>query len=380
MWCISVPTAARRWALDEGECFRADALFGWPVSLQSDTLSLAMKLKSQITLLAPFVFLCLLAGCSQGPFVDSETMDALADELRETNAFQYPLENYFPEIPVTLKHPPRGERYHAAEDCFAPAGTPVYAIGEGIVRFSGEARGYGGLIIIDHPELNVYSLYGHLSTQKWKIPPGEVKKGELIGYLGEAEEAYTMLPHLHFGVRTGQQADYPKWGNRRWMAGYTICRPDLVGWFCPSEIIGQTDAMREWHEQIEKHEDVVPRPTVSPEDFRITARAYGEKEDLYEAVQSEFGDAYRLADWLDIGQLSENRDDWADALGLEEGESNGLFVSNEGYRIWLGRQYFIARFDHSRPKSFLAHDDIDDDLVCLGSWQDFKRRLLAVRR
>ena len=53
--------------------------------------------------------------------------------------------------------------YHAAEDYKRPAGTPVYAMADGIIHYSGTAGGYGWLILIDHPQANLFSLYGHLS-------------------------------------------------------------------------------------------------------------------------------------------------------------------------------------------------------------------------
>ena len=39
----------------------------------------------------------------------------------------------------------------------------MYAIADGEISFSGSKGGYGWLIIIDHPQANLYSLYGHLS-------------------------------------------------------------------------------------------------------------------------------------------------------------------------------------------------------------------------
>lgn len=83
-----------------------------------------------------------------------------------------------------------------------------------------------------------------------------MKKGELIAYLGEAEEAGTMFSHIHFGLRMGQKTDYPSIGDSRWMAGYTFTRPELLGWFHPSKIIGETDSMRVWHNYIRKREDI----------------------------------------------------------------------------------------------------------------------------
>ena len=320
-----------------------------------------------------------LSGCGQSE-IDSSEMEAKAAQLRESKPFRFPLDDYFPEIPVTADLPPPGELYHAAEDCFAPPGTPVYAIGDGIISYSGRMRGYGWLIIIDHPAENVYSLYGHLSTSRWKLESGHVKQGEHIGFIGDAEECYTMLPHIHFGLRIGQRTDYPPLGNRRWMAGYTDCRPDLVGWFHPSDIIGETKSMREWKHYIRKREIITGEESRQASDFRITSTKHHEKEDLDQVIRDEFGDGYRLADWKDILAFSNNIEAWADAVGLPEGEGNSLLISYEGYRIWLGRQYFISRFDQQRPPHYLAHDEIHDGHFCLGSWQGLNNRALAVRK
>jgi hypothetical protein len=320
-----------------------------------------------------------VCGC-EGPRIDSQVMKEHAERVRSSGPFQYPLDGYFPEIPVTDTDPPKGAGHHAGEDSFAPAGTPVYAIGSGIVRYSGKMDGYGWLIIIDHPEQDVYSLYGHLSPRRWQRGLGEVRKGECIAYLGEAEEAETMVSHLHCGLRLGQQADYPRRGERRWMAGYTDSRPDLVGWFHPSELIGETDSMRHWKRLIRKREDIVVRRNLHVSDFRVSVGMYNEKEDLDQKIGAEFGNDFRLADWSELLTLGANIEAWADSLGLAEGEENSLLVSNEGYRIWLGRQYYISRFNHKRPRHFLAHDSMDDDLVCLGSWFGLRQRALAVRR
>ncbi|MCP4416853.1 MAG: M23 family metallopeptidase [Chloroflexi bacterium] len=52
---------------------------------------------------------------------------------------------------------------HAAEDLEGVPGTAVYAIADGKISFFGNKGGYGLLIIIDHPQTNTCSLYGHLS-------------------------------------------------------------------------------------------------------------------------------------------------------------------------------------------------------------------------
>jgi hypothetical protein len=178
----------------------------------------------------------------------------------------------------------------------------------------------------------------------------------------------------------GQQSDYPQWGDRRWMAGYTNSRPDLVGWFHASEIIGETDSMREWKRLIQKREDIVIGRTFHVNDFKVTSGKYNEKENLDSMIRIEFGDHYRLADWNEIKTFSTNIEEWADSLELAEGEENSLLISNDGYKIWLGRQYYISRFNHNKPSNFLSHDAIDDDLVCLGSWFGLNKHVVAVKK
>jgi hypothetical protein len=134
-------------------------------------------------------------------------------------------------------------KYHAAEDYHQPAGTPVYAIADGEVSFSGKMGGYGWLVIVDHPQFGLYSLYGHLSPSRWRIDAGTmVEKGELLAYLGDEYEnggsaKSPLVTHLHFGMRVGQRSDYPGKGEWRWMAGWIKPCPADVGWLCPSEVI-----------------------------------------------------------------------------------------------------------------------------------------------
>jgi murein DD-endopeptidase MepM/ murein hydrolase activator NlpD len=138
---------------------------------------------------------------------------------------------------------PYSKKYHAAEDYHQPAGSPVYAFADGVVSYSGPRGGYGWLII-DHPDLNLYSLYGHLSPSRWKIDSGPVQKGDLIAYLGDPDEnggseENPLTPHLHFGIRLGQRIHYPTVGEWRWMAGWIKYCPQALGWLQPSKIINE---------------------------------------------------------------------------------------------------------------------------------------------
>ena len=206
----------------------------------------------------------LLAACSaQYPETcPSSTPVGLmdADEIASDDSlpFHFPLdestidENLFfgwfgvsnectPDIVDCYVYPVR--QFHAAEDYKRPAGTPVYAMADGRISFSGTAGGYGWLIIIDHPHANLYSLYGHLSPSRWKLETGtKVKRGDLIAYLGDSDEnggseKEPLEPHLHFGIRAGQTADYPSKGEWRYMAGWIRLCPQDLGWLQPSLVI-----------------------------------------------------------------------------------------------------------------------------------------------
>jgi len=140
----------------------------------------------------------------------------------------------------------RQRKYHAARDYARPAGTPVYAIADGRVSFSGRMGGYGWLIIVDHPQANLYSLYGHLSPSRWRKRPGPVRKGELIAYLGDSTEnggtpRRPLVTHLHFGVRAGQRADYPSRGEWRWQAGWIRLVPSDLGWLHPAVVLASKE-------------------------------------------------------------------------------------------------------------------------------------------
>ena len=84
---------------------------------------------------------------------------------------------------------------HDGIDFGLPMDTPVYAVDDGNVVWSGPGD-YGITIIIQHSWGKSY--YGHLSSTAVSLVT-HVTKGQLIGYSGESGEATG--PHLHFGIR-----------------------------------------------------------------------------------------------------------------------------------------------------------------------------------
>ncbi len=96
------------------------------------------------------------------------------------------------------KHPILGyTRAHRGVDYAAPIGTPVRAVGDGIVTFAGWRGGYGRLVEIRHTNRIHRTRYAHLSRFARGIRPGRhVRQGQVIGYVGKSGLATG--PHLHF--------------------------------------------------------------------------------------------------------------------------------------------------------------------------------------
>ncbi|MDR1777533.1 MAG: peptidoglycan DD-metalloendopeptidase family protein [Desulfovibrio sp.] len=92
-------------------------------------------------------------------------------------------------------------RPHPGVDYAAPTGTPVKAVGEGVVTTRGWAGGYGNQIVVRH-SAGLESLYSHLSGYARGIGKGSrVRQGQVIGFVGSTGLATG--PHLDFRLRQG---------------------------------------------------------------------------------------------------------------------------------------------------------------------------------
>lgn len=98
------------------------------------------------------------------------------------------------------KHPILGtSRPHLGVDYGAPTGTPVKAVGDGVVTSRGRNGGYGNQVIINHGG-GLESLYAHLSKFSSGLKPGQkVRQGQVIGYVGST--GLSTGPHLDFRLR-----------------------------------------------------------------------------------------------------------------------------------------------------------------------------------
>ena len=137
-------------------------------------------------------------------YYDASGMSLRAAFLRAPVAFRR-----ISSIFGARKHPIFGEwRNHTGTDYAAAMGTPVRAIGDGVVIFAGKKGGYGNMIDIRHRN-GMVSRYGHMRNFATGVKPGmRVSMGSTIGFVGMT--GWATGPHLHFEIRVDGVAHDPK--------------------------------------------------------------------------------------------------------------------------------------------------------------------------
>lgn len=100
-----------------------------------------------------------------------------------------------------------GSDIHKGIDIKGPAQMPILAAADGVVKFSGNMRGYGQLIVVDHGG-GFETAYGHLCRRS--VGPGDpVKVGDTLGLMGATGNASAV--HLHYEVRYQGKPLDPNW-------------------------------------------------------------------------------------------------------------------------------------------------------------------------
>jgi len=100
----------------------------------------------------------------------------------------------------------RNGRPHKGIDIGAKTGTPIYAVLDGTVVFSGYQGAYGNVIVMEHPDF-VMTVYAH--NEKNMVEVGAtVSKGQQIGTVGSTGNANGS--HLHFEYRIKGKAINPR--------------------------------------------------------------------------------------------------------------------------------------------------------------------------
>lgn len=88
--------------------------------------------------------------------------------------------------------------FNSGVDLAAAAGTPVLAVGEGVVAFAEQQGNYGNLVVINHQE-GLQTRYAHLGSISVQVGQA-VKRGDRIGNVGATGAVAN--PRLHFEVRS----------------------------------------------------------------------------------------------------------------------------------------------------------------------------------
>ncbi len=101
-----------------------------------------------------------------------------------------------------------GVRKHEGVDIFYERGTPILAVGDGVISRVQTTK-LGGKVVWERLGLMGPSIYyAHLDSQL--VSPGKaVKKGEVLGLMGNTGNALSTSPHLHFGIYTAGGAIDP---------------------------------------------------------------------------------------------------------------------------------------------------------------------------
>ncbi len=108
-------------------------------------------------------------------------------------------------------HAPRdgGAREHKGIDIFAPKGTPVVAVADGIVSYIGDQR-LGGHCVWLTTDSGTSFYYAHLDHWAPGLYEGmEVQTGDILGYVGNTGNAIHTPSHLHFAINQNDEMVNP---------------------------------------------------------------------------------------------------------------------------------------------------------------------------
>lgn len=102
-----------------------------------------------------------------------------------------------------------GRRKHRGIDIFAPRGTAVVAVADGIISYIGD-QPKGGHCLWLTTESGTSFYYAHLDRWAAGLYEGmEVRSGDLLGYVGNTGNARTTPPHLHFAINQNDEMVNP---------------------------------------------------------------------------------------------------------------------------------------------------------------------------
>ena len=112
--------------------------------------------------------------------------------------------------------------------------------------------------------------------------------------------------------------------------------------------------------------------------YALTTATFAETDDLEAGIKKEFPDG-TLGDFRDLetaesttGRLKA----FLDEIGLKRTEEAHCHLS--GSRIYYdNRSYLLCRWDGNVRSGWLAHEGMNNDTLCLGSWYGLNLRALV---
>ncbi|MFW5998281.1 MAG: peptidoglycan DD-metalloendopeptidase family protein [Halanaerobiaceae bacterium] len=140
---------------------------------------------------------------------DKNTKKALSRNNTSTSSntnYIWPVQGKLTSSYGWREHPIDNEKhFHKGIDISLSPGSPIYAVEEGKVTFSGWSEGYGNLIILEHQN-NIKTYYAH--NMKLLVKEDKkVEKGKIIALSGSSGK--TNGPHLHFEIRKNNDTINP---------------------------------------------------------------------------------------------------------------------------------------------------------------------------
>lgn len=148
-----------------------------------------------------------VAETAPGPMVDSwREMATIVERSRTGPAARPPIAAPFDYGGAGAEFgAARAGHTHEGQDLFAPAGTPLVAVRDGVVLNAGSDGGRGNYVEVYSKEAGETYAYFHMQEPA-EVSPGErVRAGTELGRVGCTGSCYG--DHLHFEVHAGEGAE-----------------------------------------------------------------------------------------------------------------------------------------------------------------------------
>lgn len=248
----------------------------------------------------------------------SQTLTTVTSRARRVPHFIWPLSKS-PDTPdeMNTSFGPRIDAdrwdFHDGIDLPASSGTPVHAMADGIVYLAGPAdkngpgHGFGSTHIllkvvdpIDGKD-DLFLVYLHLDSIAQGVVPGaEVKRGDIIGAVGQEDATY---PHLHFEFRKGEPKEvnsvhplhYLRYPNKK---NVTALRLDRCNFYRRED--GDKRMVRLRFDGVNRREGDVQSVDVELAGQGGASRTYHVDFDDRETIASDKGDEHALKNGIAV--------------------------------------------------------------------------------